>query len=258
MNSFETVTELPGIGAHRGQISVLRTRYDFAARFTAGKDVVEVACGGGIGVGYLGRNAKSVLGGDIDPTVLRFAQEHYAGRENVSVRKLDAMNLDIPDASFDVVVCFEALYYFESLRRFLEEASRVLRPGGILVGSSVNCEWHGFNPSPFSRHYYTVAELKDELSKAGFSASMFVGFEDDPQMLKRRILSLIRAIAVSLRIIPKTMKGKELLKRLFYGRLTPLPNELTPEFGEMVEPVALTSEIKTRNYAFIYFVGKKQ
>ena len=39
-------------------------------------DVLEVACGGGIGLGYLARTAKKVVGGDIDETILQYPRDY--------------------------------------------------------------------------------------------------------------------------------------------------------------------------------------
>ena len=51
-----------------------------AARLASGKDVLEVACGPGIGLGYLQRRAARVVGGDyvihfsVDPVAPRTAE----------------------------------------------------------------------------------------------------------------------------------------------------------------------------------------
>ena len=60
--------------------AMLYTRYRFAARFCEGKDVLEVGCATGMGLGYLARHARSVVGGDFTESLLRKAQSHYRGR----------------------------------------------------------------------------------------------------------------------------------------------------------------------------------
>ncbi len=253
--SFDTVTELPGNLAHRDQVDAMRTRYEWAAGFCSGNEVVEIACGAGIGLGVLARNAKFVTGGDVDPVVLKFGKEHYVNR-NIRVMELDACKMDLPENSVDVASCFEATYYFPSVAHFLEEVTRILRSSGVFLCSSVNCQWHGFNPSPHSRRYHSVSEMRLELENAGFMADFFVAFEDNPASYKRRLIALIRRMAVQLGLVPKTMKRKEFFKKLFYGKLTPLPAEMTSAHGIMHRLIRLDDSVDLANYKFYYFAAR--
>jgi ubiquinone/menaquinone biosynthesis C-methylase UbiE len=253
-SSFKTVTEIPGGGASREQIDMLRTRYEFAARLADGKEVLEVACGTGPGLGYLANRARRVVGGDFDETLIGLARAHYGSR--VELCRLDAQNLPFEDSSFDVILLLEALYYLPQPERFIAEARRTLRPDGALVICSANREWTLFNPSPFSHTYFAANELRALLEEAGFRAELFAGFPDASDGVKSRVFRAIRKTAVSMNLIPTTMNGKEKIKRLLHGKLTPLPSELTNRIGEAhplmpVEPGQTLSRHKV-----IYAIGR--
>lgn len=130
------------------------------------------------------------------------------------------------DHSFDLIVLFEAIYYLPSPSTFLMECRRLLRPGGELVISTINREWSDFNPSPLSRRYFSARELAGLLEEASFQSDLVGAFPTAAPSLGGKIISTLKRVAVKAGWIPKTMKGKELLKRIFLGPLRPLPAEL--------------------------------
>lgn len=233
----------------------MRTRYEWATKMCCDKEVLEIACGAGIGLGILARTAKTVIGGDVDPNVLKYGIEYYK-RDNIDLVEFDACQMQLDDNSVDVAICFEATYYFTSLTDFIREVKRVLRPSGLLLLSSVNCQWHGFNPSPYSKKYLSAEEMRKKLEDEKFVSELFVCFEDDPVTLKRRIICTIRRIAVALHLVPKTMKGKEFLKKLFYGNLDPLPYEMTEKHGKVQQLKAVDPEVNMENYKYFYVLAK--
>lgn len=171
-----------------------------------------------MGLGYLARTARTVVGGDIDDIVLAIARNHYQGRPNIIVKKFDAQELPFPNQSFDVVLLYETIYYLASPEKFVQEAKRVLRPEGRLIIGSVNKEWPDFNPSPFSRKYFTAAEVAEQLRPHFREIQAFGAFPVRAATPRDRIVSLFKRTAIKLRLMPKTMKGKELFKRIFFGR----------------------------------------
>jgi len=66
-----------------------------------------------------------------------------AGYENIEVRVMDGGNLDLPDNSFDAVVCRFALMYLSDPLSGLEGMNRVLRPDG-----RISLVVYGVNGSP--------------------------------------------------------------------------------------------------------------
>ena len=98
----------------------------------AGKRVLEVGCGRGVGIEILlARGAASVAGFDLDPTMVALAQKRlakYGGRARVFVG--DAAHIAASDASFDAVVDYGVIHHIPNWPQALREIARVLKPGG--------------------------------------------------------------------------------------------------------------------------------
>jgi ubiquinone/menaquinone biosynthesis C-methylase UbiE len=253
--NYIDVTETPGVKGSREQIARLYTRYRFASEFCKNKDVLEVACGAGLGVGYLASSARRVVAGDIDKKNLEIARRTYQDRKNIEIRSLDANSLPFGDKSFDVVILYEAIYYLNHPEKCVNEARRVLREGGIFIICTVNKDWSDFNPSPYSHRYFSAPELVEFLRDNGFEAELFGDSPVNSGSGKNKILSIIKRAAVRLRLIPKTMKGKERLKRLFFGELNPLPSEITDGMAEYVRPVSVRHDTRNTQYKVLFAVS---
>jgi ubiquinone/menaquinone biosynthesis C-methylase UbiE len=92
--------------------------------------VLEIAVGTGRNLPYH-RDDVSLIGIELSPEMLKLAQRRAEelGRE-ADLRLGDAQALVFPDASFDSVLCTLALCTIPDDRGAVEEAYRVLRPGG--------------------------------------------------------------------------------------------------------------------------------
>jgi len=251
---YSTVTEVPGHKVTHEQLSRMYHRYRFAAEFCNGKDVLEVACGAGQGLGYLARYARRVVGADYTEGLVRDAKNYY--KDRVQLHILDAHQLPYKDKSFDVVILYEAVYYLAKPETFVGEARRVLRQPGVLLIATVNKDWPEFNPSPFSSNYYSVPELSKLLEKNRFAVKCYGAFSSIPKTAGEKIVSNIRRIAVALHLIPKTMKGKELLKKLFYGRLIPLGEEIQEGMYEYQDPKLIPLNVPNYEYKVIYCAAR--
>lgn len=251
---YTTVTEATGTRVTRDALSMLYTRYKSAVAFCGGKDVLELACGSGQGLGFLAAKARRIIGGDYSEALLRIAHRHYGGR--VPLVQLDAHMLPFRDGSFDVLIIYEAIYYLTDPDMCLDECRRVLRDRGVVLICTVNKEWSGFNPSPFSTRYFAVRELGELLIRQGFSVELYCAFPVSRGSAKERIVSLVRRVAVSLQLIPGTMKGKELLKRLFFGSLTPIPPEVTDGMADLHMLLPVTGNTALSDYKVLYAIGR--
>lgn len=251
---YTTVTEVRGNQVTQEQLERMFHRYCFASNFGEGKDVLEVACGAGLGLGYLAKRAKRVFAGDYTETLIKEAKRYY--KERVPLLRLDAHFLPFRDQSFDVVILYEAIYYLAQPEHFFDEARRVLRKDGVLLIATVNKHWSEFNPSPFSTSYFSVPELSESLEKNGFKVEMYGAFSVLPKSAKEKIVASIRKIAVALHLIPKTMKGKEFLKKVFYGKLKALKGEIEEGSWEFSPPSSLPLNVPNEEYKVIYAVAR--
>jgi ubiquinone/menaquinone biosynthesis C-methylase UbiE len=96
-------------------------------------DVLEVAIGTGRNLPFYPGGIR-LTGTDFSPAMLELArrQADQLGRR-VDLRLGDAQALELPDASFDTVVCTLSLCAIPDERRAVAEMQRVLRPGGRLL-----------------------------------------------------------------------------------------------------------------------------
>jgi ubiquinone/menaquinone biosynthesis C-methylase UbiE len=99
----------------------------------AAGEVLEVAIGTGRNL-LLYPDGIRLTGVDFSPQMLQLARRRaeQLGRP-VDLRLGDAQALDLPDASFDTVVCTLSLCAIPDERRAIAEMKRVLRPGGRLL-----------------------------------------------------------------------------------------------------------------------------
>lgn len=250
---YTTVTEVPGNKVTQEQLTRMFHRYNFAANFCKEKNVLEVACGVGQGLGFLGKRARQIIGGDYTENLIKRAHRYY--KEKIPLLRLDAHVLPFKDHSFDVVILYEAIYYLAKSEKFFREARRVLREGGTLLIATVNKDWSEFNPSPFSTHYFSVPELNKLLKGNGFKVEFYGAFSVLPENAKEKIIANIRKMAVALHMIPKTMKGKEIFKKIFYGQLLPLKEEIEEGICEYLPPVPIPYYTPTLEYKVIYVVA---
>jgi len=256
MPDYSTVTETPQDKGSPEQISMLFTRYQWAAGFCEGKKVLEVGCGAGQGLGLLAKSASLVIGGDIEPNNLKFAQRHYNGREKIKLLLFDGHKFPFQDKSLEVVILYEAIYYLSDAEKFIQETRRVLNDNGILLICTVNYSWEDFNPSPFSTRYFSVPELYDLLKTCFPKVEVFGAFPAVADSTKARLISFIKRTAVSLHLIPRTMKGKELLKRLFFGQLIPIPPEIEENGYHYQKPVLISYNTPNSTFKVIYALAQ--
>ena len=227
---FSPVTEKAGDLATNEQVDRLLDRCYMAVEASRGSRVLDLACGTGASLGAVDDVATFLVAGDITLPLLVQARAHYI--ERIPFAQLDAMALPFPDASFDLVTMFEAIYYLPDHRRFLAEVRRVLAPGGRLLVSTVNAEWDEAVPSAHSTTYLTLSDLRRTLGESGFGGFQVTGAfsTEGAKGLRGTAARFVRKLGKRANISPRTLRGREFLKRLMYGPLRPLPAEV--ELGD--------------------------
>ncbi|MFD0697684.1 class I SAM-dependent methyltransferase [Paenibacillus sp. GCM10027628] len=97
--------------------------------------VLDIATGGGHVAKQLSPHVQHVIATDLTPRMLEAASNHLkqAQCSNVTFVVADAEHLPFLDHAFDAVTCRIAAHHFPRPHQFLQEVSRVLKPGGKLV-----------------------------------------------------------------------------------------------------------------------------
>jgi len=222
---FFEVTEIAGDEVTGEQVDRIFNRYCWAKDYCYDKDVLEVACGSGQGLGLLKEVSKSLEAGDYSSDVLNVAKEYYQDR--VSILKFDAQNMPYRENSFDVVIIFEAIYYLPNFIKFIIECKKVLKSNGKILISVPNNLLSDFNKSPHSFDYFNIKELNEVLEGNGFDTVFFGYMHIAGVSFRQRILRPIKSFVVSSGLMPKTMAGKKFFKRLVFGSLVKMPHEVT-------------------------------
>ena len=158
-------------------------RYRWACTFTAGKRVLDAACGTGYGSHMLATEgqAEFVLGLDLASDVIEENSKRYASQANLKFEVGDVCDLQLPAESFDVYTSFETIEHVPDPLKLLQEAKRILRPGGLLLLSTPNRELT--NPgktindrpfNPFHLREWSVSELTELVGQVFPNYELFV------------------------------------------------------------------------------------
>lgn len=102
-----------------------------------GDELLEVGPGPGAATAWLRSLVQRVMAVEYERPAADALARRFAGT-NVEVLAGDATELPFPAGSFDSVASFTMLHHVPTAagqQRLLSEACRVLRPGGVLVGS---------------------------------------------------------------------------------------------------------------------------
>ncbi len=148
-------------------------------------DVLEIGCGAGRIGTALAPQCRSWVGADISARMLARAFDRVGTVPNARLVQLSSVSLvQFKDKSFDAVYCTSVFGHLDEMDRwrYVEEAFRVLRPGGRLLLDNIDVEsdagWQAFlkqtrqyqdlERPPFMPRFSTAAELANYVDRAGF------------------------------------------------------------------------------------------
>ena len=114
-----------------------RDKYDHSLRALGTRHfdrALEVGCSIGVFTAMLAPHCRELVAVDIAPAAVAAARDRTRHLEHVHVRQA-ALPEEMPEGSFDLIVCSEVLYYWgrELLERGLDTLIGALTPGGVLL-----------------------------------------------------------------------------------------------------------------------------
>jgi 2-polyprenyl-6-hydroxyphenyl methylase/3-demethylubiquinone-9 3-methyltransferase len=181
-----------------------RLDYIEARAGLAGRQVLDVGCGGGILAESMARRGARVLGIDLAPEALAVARLH-ALETGVAVEYREVAVETLAGsaaAGFDVVTCLEMLEHVPDPSAIVAALARLVRPGGHVIVSTINRNARAFALAivgaeyvmrllPKGTHRYARLIRPSELSRwargAGLDLSDLAGLQYDPFGRRARI-----------------------------------------------------------------------
>jgi SAM-dependent methyltransferase len=136
-------------------------------------DVLDAGSGDGSTAALLAPRARRITCLDRSEKVLAAAQHRLGHLGNVAFAPGDVQALPFEAARFDEVLLFHVLVYVEQPARALAEAARVLRPGGLVVVTTVAPHQHPEVTAPYGHVHAGLSpkKLAGWLAAAGLTVT---------------------------------------------------------------------------------------
>lgn len=109
----------------------------------AGKHVLDVGCGGGILSEALAKQGAKVTGIDAEKGAIDVARAH-AKDHNLDIDYQATAIEEFNAEPFDLITCMELLEHVSSPATLLSHCKRLLKPGGLLLVSTINRTWQAY------------------------------------------------------------------------------------------------------------------
>lgn len=109
-----------------------------------GKRVLDLGCGAGILAEALALNYAMVTGIDMAEQALEAGKEHAKIQQINNLEYLCISAEDLVDQRkeyFDVICCMEMVEHVPDYRSIIQASSKMLKPNGLLIMSTINRTW---------------------------------------------------------------------------------------------------------------------
>jgi ubiquinone/menaquinone biosynthesis C-methylase UbiE len=153
--------------------------YYLATDFVGGK-LLEVGCGEGRGIDVVLPHCDSYTGIDKIEEVISRLRGKYETLEFIA-GNIPPFHM-FGDESFDSVISFQVIEHIRDDRMFLQEISRVLRPGGVALLTTPNIKM-SLSRNPWHIREYTPQQLA-ELASPYFSKVEMKGITGNEKVMK--------------------------------------------------------------------------
>jgi 2-polyprenyl-6-hydroxyphenyl methylase/3-demethylubiquinone-9 3-methyltransferase len=179
------------------EINPLRLEWINALAPLAGKNVIDIGCGGGVLSESMARKGARVTGIDLSKKALKVADLHSL-ESGVEVRYKHIAAEDMAAAEpgqFDIVTCMEMLEHVPDPAAIVRAAATLVKPGGHLFFSTLNRNFKSYlfavvgaeyvlRMLPRGTHDYakfiTPAELSQYVRQAGLVVDGLKGLSYNP------------------------------------------------------------------------------
>ncbi|WP_018606369.1 bifunctional 2-polyprenyl-6-hydroxyphenol methylase/3-demethylubiquinol 3-O-methyltransferase UbiG [Uliginosibacterium gangwonense] len=123
------------------EINPLRLSWIDSHAHLAGKEVLDIGCGGGILSESMAARSAQVTGIDLSEKALSVAKLHMleSGQQNLGYQMIsaEALAAERPQA-FDVVTCMEMLEHVPDPASIVKACAQLVKPGGYVFFSTIN------------------------------------------------------------------------------------------------------------------------
>jgi 2-polyprenyl-6-hydroxyphenyl methylase / 3-demethylubiquinone-9 3-methyltransferase len=176
-----------------------------------GKNLLDVACGGGLFSESASSLGALVTGIDTSAPLIKKAQAHANPAQKINYKAIDFLQYAKKNSQkkYDIITCFEVLEHVDNPESWLKPLHGLLKPDGLLVVSTLNRTPKTFltailgaeyllNLLPKGTHHYAQCIKPSELThfarQVGFDLKQISGIQYNPF---KKIASLNQDVSVN-------------------------------------------------------------